>query len=324
MDKLKENAFALSLTGVGIVILALAFFLIYTPLAALGRQERELADLRKKLTKFAEAELTPCTKTLKYHERNLMETQGELAESLQYVETRLGRFNEYFDNVREQPDLGVFFSRYEDEIRRLVERYRTRFGITAADAEAVAKLMPKVDVRVQNDRSDPAGSVVNIPLAMKEYWVIEAIFEACEALELGGLQEISLPQRVDERSSRTAAAASRREEAAKGYFTTSVFEASVKIEMPFSKLGDFLSRLYGDVRVPVVGVSSMRFVKTEEWLAKYQPLRIDVELDKEGKPVTEEEAKKKTIFDVEPPVNFDISLQVISWEGKQETPETPE
>ncbi len=161
----------------------------------------------------------------------------------------------------------------------------------------------------------------NIPLAMMEYWIIEAVFKACDTLKLGGLQEIALPTEFKEEK----VSKGRRAKGPQSNYVARDIEATVTIEMRFSQIEDFLLNLFDNPRVPFVDVTEIKYSKTEEILNSrlklVERMNIGAESLEDGAngQGDEEDAKLVEFPIPEPPVLVEIKLRALSW-GKRKLP----
>jgi hypothetical protein len=177
---------------------------------------------------------------------------------------------------------------------------------------------------------------------MKEYWILQAIFEVCHKLKIGGLEEISLPDRTGSR--RRGRSVASREDEEKGYFKTDTIDAQVRARMRFSRIEPFLTELLDHPRVPFVGVVSLRMSKSEEDVKPFQGLVKEILPDaaaagsaeetsgaaETGPPTgTEPIATEPTETEsapaagdteelAEPTVLVDMTLRVLSFQGRRE------
>jgi hypothetical protein len=292
MDKLKQNAFWIGLGGVGLVLLVLIFFLVWQPLSGIETTNQEITELKKQIEK--EATRKPYVATKKYGAwLKAREAKDKDARDaiVGFYDTQGTGFDEYFDGGTTPPETALFAARYKDEVEKLVNAYREKHKI-APNPDKPEENVPKVDVFTA-DQIDES----KVPVAMKEFWIIQAVFEAVNKLELGGLKEISFAGR---------ATADR--EAPLPY--NKWVGVKVTLELPFSKLENLLTELYSSQRVPFQ-LEDLECRKIPESLSQFAAF-------KRTKKVKDIEGFSKVKYEEEvpePPVHCDLGLSAFDWTG---------
>lgn len=302
MNKLKENIFGIAVGGACLGLLVLGYFLVFMPLTTLGQKQAELDLKLKDLKTLNDAKKTQFVPTIGYA-RELKQRQetddAALKEGAQYYADRTKPFQVFFGDAAAAPDSATFFAQYQTEIDKLVAAYREKFQIAAAAGQNPEDLAPKVS------KMDLAGAdEAKMAAAMKEFWIIQEVMNACVELELGGLQSIDFPGRttVDKYPHPYYAAVA----------------AEVQIDLPFSKKENFLTRVLESKRVPFV-IESIVMRKKPEDLARYQGL----ELVKDFKQGDNPKAKAFDELVPEPNVSVTARLLGFDWKGIPEQVETP-
>jgi hypothetical protein len=144
--------------------------------------------------------------------------------------------------------------------------------------------------------------LATIPVAMKQFWIIKAVFAACDQLKLDGLQTIDFPERPREGQDTKSAS-----ESALDY---SLIPVDIQIDLRYSDAKRFIAELFKDSQVPFLTLDSVKLAKTPDVLRQFATLVRSGALS-----ATEDEARKKAYDDVvpEPKVAATISLRVLDW-----------
>ena len=138
-----------------------------------------------------------------------------------------------------------------------------------------------------------------IPRAMKEFWVVQELFKACNKFEIGGLQKVDFAGRLTVDKNPLP--------------FRSYVEATVVIELPFSKLENFMSELYASTRVPFV-LKEMTLTKTPEILGKHLSMETSVEF----KDPRQSQTQDYDALIPEPNMVATMTLRALEWRGVPE------
>lgn len=318
MDKLKENAFAVSLGAIGVLLLVLAYFLVYRPINDLSAQGRSVDSALSKLRQVDAREETPSEDLVRAKRRQRQEAADALENGRKYFDKRVVPFQKYFGDADAPLDMGSFYSQYEDGINQFVAQYRQKHGISAEEDTSGGSgsgrkaPRPRLQERIRSE-ADPMTAEAAIPLAMKEFWIIESVFAACEKLDLGGLEEINLPTRVERESRRTATETETEgeEEAPEEYFEFEHLDATVVIRLRFGDIQKFLVELLSSERVPYVDIVGLEIRKVED----------DVKAREE---FVRGFLKKDSVANAEPAepdVLVTVVLRALDWKGEKKPAE---
>jgi Na+-transporting methylmalonyl-CoA/oxaloacetate decarboxylase gamma subunit len=299
MDKLKANIFGIAVGGIGIVLLVLAFLLVVQPLQSLGGIQSQIEEQTKKLQTLRKKKTIAVKEYLDHLKAKEAADNAALSEGVRTYEEQSKAFLAFFDGTNAQPDLNDFVTQYSDGIKKLIDDYRVKFKI-AVEAEQADQAPPKVA------KIDPIDES-RIPLAMKEFWITSEIFAALNSLGVGGLKEIMYPRLVEQKETVP-------------YRAYQVVQ--VKVEMPFSKIENFITELYASKKVPFL-LKDLSYQKTPESLGLFQALSRTEDYKDQG------EAKRAGYDELvpEPGVLVSMTLLALEWQGiPAEAPagETPE
>jgi len=300
MNKLKENIFAIAVGGMGIVLLVLLFFLVLRPLQSLGDKERKIDAETKNFAALAKRKELAIRPFLELLRKKKDANEAALKEGIAFYEEQAKTFLSYFDGATDPPPLNQFQTAYVDAIKKLVDEYRVKFGIKV-EAEAKEGAPPKISqVELAED--------TRIPVAMKEFWIIQEIFQALNKLEIGGLKEIDFPSRLVEPKEPPP-------------YRRHV-SATVRVEILFSKIEPLLTELYSSKTVPFI-LEEFTYQKIQDpnspsRIGEYQALQRDKDFKKEADASKD---KYETLIP-EPNVMATLKLIAIDWKGIPEEKET--
>ena len=185
---MSDKMFAYSVAGIGVILLALAWFLVIGPLTTLTAKEQDLNAVSSKVKGWLRKREYPSEKAMEYEEKGHAVAQKNYAEAKSFIEDKRDRFNRYLDESTERPAPGDFYPPISDAINHNADlagggknglrvEYRKQFGIKV-DAELPdADQIPIVDInKLEEINNDPDL----IPVTMKQYWIAESIFQACK------------------------------------------------------------------------------------------------------------------------------------------------
>jgi hypothetical protein len=293
MNKLKENAFEIATGGVLVLLLALVYFLVWQPMSTLGAKQARLEAKTKELRGLNDAKKTPEVPTQAYLE--LLTSRGEveknaISRGIEYYAEKGKKFQLFFEDAATAPDSATFLAAYTDGIRKLREEYQGKFGIKLTDPGAdVNQIPPRVSTR--DNLSD-----TDIPVAMKEFWITKAVFDACTALGIGGLQAVDF-------QGRTAV-----EKTPHPYYGK--LPVQVTVELPFAKIENLVSKLLADERVPLI-LEELEAKKKAEPMASFKDLAVVHDFKEVG------EAKKAAYQELvpEPDVVAVMKFHGLDWKG---------
>ena len=304
MDKLKENAYWISLGAIVVVLLLLVWFLVVARIyggsgdtvRTLGAKlERDLSSIEK----FTRLDYVPTSAYEEHLQKALERVRLDHNDGAREYNDARERFSQFFDGTPEVPDAGLFASTYHEKIEELIKNYREEFGIEARVDDEEDKVQAEVP---GVDRLDQAEIVAdNVPIAMKEYWIAEAIFDALTKLKIGGLQTVRFPGRLG------------RKDAEEENEHFALIDVALMIEMPFSKIEDLISELFGDDRVLFV-FDGLEITKSVQHLKPFMALKKVVEFE------NRDDADGAAYADVvdEPNVSVVLTLKVLHWKGLDE------
>jgi len=293
MNKLKENIFAIGVGGACLGLLVLGYVLIFMPLTTLGQKQAELDTKLKDLKALNDSKKTLFVPTPDYAKelaRKQEADEAALKEGEQFYADRTKPFQLFFDDAATPSDSATFVSRYQTEIDKLVTAYREKFKIAAAAGQNPDDLVPKVskmDLAVADETKMAA--------AMKEFWIIQDVLNACMELDLGGLQSVDFPGR------------SAVEKNPHPYYATII--AEIQIDLSFSKKENLLTKILESKRVPFV-IDSIVMRKKPEDVAKYQGLEL-VKVFKQG-----ENPKAKPFEELVPEPNVSVTIRLLGFDWK--------
>jgi len=292
MDKITQNLFGIAAGGAGVVLLALGYFLIVKPLGELRGLEDQIDKKKAELANLNNPAKTPKVPTKEYKNRLLDDKaalEGALTKAIGVYDSKAEQFSKYFEDSSEQPSVNNFSARYNDAITKLIADYRAKFKIVVSQEEpekAPPEVVKRTDILPDQ-----------IPEVMKEYWAAEEVFSACNALEIGGLKKIDWQRQVETAS----------KEAHPNYREVTT---TVTVEMPFSKIENFLTRLYESNRVPFI-LEELTFRKPPELVAPYVDMEHPVNYDDLEKVSAPDQ--KYDVLIPEPSVAVTLKLHALDW-----------
>ncbi|MBI4601904.1 MAG: hypothetical protein HY721_08070 [Planctomycetes bacterium] len=293
MDKLKQNAFWIGVGGMGVVLAVLLYFLVVDPLMKVADVQAEIDAKTDELQKAAKRKPEVAGRDYRDHLRKQRDQVKDARDRGIEVYDGLGRdFDRFFDEQDTPPGLSEFAARYKDDVDKLVKAYRDKHAIKPPE-ENPESMPPKVGLMLDGLVEE------KIPQAMKELWVIQAVFQAVDKLNLGGLKEIEFPGRnVPEKE-------------VPEY--NRWVDPTVKIELPFSQIENLLTELYSAPRV-LFQLEELTCHKVPESVAPF------VKIDRPEKVKAGTDPSKVRYEDVvlEPPVVCDLKLRVFDWTGVPE------
>jgi len=281
---------------VAVVLLAMLYFFVFQPISALGQKETELDAEIKKLEKYNDKKRElPTKKLARALEERAGAIQQSLDEGLKGYDERFASFKQFFGDAAAVGDPGTFSAQHTDAMDTAVKNYREALGITV-DPNAPAQL-PELQRMATTGITDEK----KLAEAMREYWIVKDVIDACTKLKLPGLQKIDLTT-------------GRAQDKQKSPYWKPI-PAQVTIEMPFSQIENLLTELYASKRVAFV-LETLGATRKPDTKGAYQGL----ERASQFKSV--DEAKSKTYAQLAPEPNLvvDIKLYAIEWIGAAEAP----
>lgn len=310
MDKLKENLFAVALGGVCLVLLVLAFFLVYQPWMSLGERVGEVQALDQKLGRYERASPLPTSQVHEAYVARKDRAESDLQSAVSFYDTRAKAFQLYFGNAEQVLDQGQFYSQIADEAKTLLDTYRTNFSIQLPESSSQnAKLAPEV-TGIPLEPGDPDATRENISATMKRYWMLDAIVDAATALDIGGLRVIEFgTEKAGRRRSSGASGASGEEGAKKPPYVVDHVDVTVKASMKVDQISSFLERLFTHEVVPFVAATRMTYDKPQERLEKHKLLEIVLVEDPDAVSTPVAELIEEPLVDVE------LDLRALDWRG---------
>jgi hypothetical protein len=295
MDKLKKNAFAISISGIVLAALVLLYFLV------IGKIQAELgADGVKGQLDKVQKDLNKLSKSAKVeYGENWFKTSQQAHQALkeaadagkEFYEANREKFNEHHPEDMSPDDPSSFRAFYDSNVEKLQEDYRKLFlrpAVVAKEGEpapaaapgteapepaagdaqgqpapaaaqpAAATPVPAVEPASKSGEEGATrypevqlykniGTVDDIQRARKEFWILSELFRVATEQKIGGLQQISFPERgvsTGSASSKAAAAAGAAEPREYRWI-----KSRIVLEMPLLKLDPFLTALFQSNRV---------------------------------------------------------------------------
>ena len=312
MDKLKETAYWISLGAAVIVLLGLVWYLVLARIflssgATVATQKEKLEQSLKAIQGYNESEFVPTEKYESHLKDTLDLFRLDHNDGARYYNTRQERFGQFFGGETEAPSSGLFASTLEESIEAIVENYRQKFNITEGDEEGDENGRDKDDaVRIPTVSHIDSAEIsdLNVPIAMKEYWITDGIFKALEKLEIGGLKSIGFPGR-----NLTG------RDAADDEGPYRLIDVEATIHMPLSQLEDLITELFRDERALFL-LDGFEAQKTFQQLNPYLALTQTAEFDNRD---LADQARYADIVK-EPDVKILLKLKALDWNGVAEIP----
>lgn len=288
MDKLKENIFAIGVVAIGIVLLVLIALLVVVPLGDLSATRATIDTRVNELQNAAKRIPIAIKEVQDFYELEKERNTRALDEAVAFYDALAEPFGLFFDSQKEPPPIDTFVAMYKDRIDGLVSAYREKFKIQAAP-DKPEETPPKID------RLEPIDET-RIGMAQQEYWMIEDVFNTLNALEVGGLLEISFPGRLSQ--DRTT------------YLYRRYKDVTVKLAIPFSKVENFVTHLVSSRVVPLL-IEELSIQKAQESLPTYLPLEHSQDFETAS-------AAARVEYDAaipEPSVVVTLKLVALIWQG---------
>ena len=294
MDKLKENAFALSLGGVAVVLLALAYFLIYKPLGELGTKSDEVSRRLNGVGKYLRADEVPSPELVAVRNGIANNEKRNLAEALEFYDQKAQKFGLYFEDVPTAPETLEFSAQRQEQIKLLLG-----FELASRSADDRPLLDASFEIEPTPD---------NIPRLQKQFWMMQAIVNAAKTID----REVeSIDFKRPKRPKRPRGKAARSDDDKKGEppFVVDFVPVTVTMEMRFAQIREFLGLLYSDDRVPFVDVDEISYLKSSESLIR----QLAVRTEHDPKASNQKASFDETIQ--EPTVQVVMKLRALDWGG---------
>ena len=326
MASLKQHGFTIGFIACVLLLGAMAWFLVWKPISDLRNSNTLLEKKKGEVENFVNAEVLPTPEYREEAAKKTAEIKNEFVQAVETFAKRGARFQRFFDEAKRAPDSTSFQGQYNDRLigsNGLRETYRQRFKIgqnvgEEEDEDEEASQMPIIETLEASEFTEEG-----ILRGMKQVWIAEAIFEACNELDIGGLREIKFVDMERVRSRRGKTAAKEEEEKdPKPELQFEVIETLVKVRMPYGKLQEFLVRLTKNDRVPFLEPEELSYLVVEEELKEFGSLARVFEYDTEQGAKSVEESYSKLV--TEPPVEVDLRLRVLDWKGVEMPPEESE
>ncbi|MGQ9589690.1 MAG: hypothetical protein ACUVYA_05275 [Planctomycetota bacterium] len=293
MDKLKENLFPISVGAIGIALLVLAYLLVFSRWQALGTTTGQVRDQIQRLRTISRKRPLPIEEQKRQLEEELESKAAALRDAADFYEQKAVPFRMFFENSTEPQPLSTFVSLYNDGVTKLIDEYRTKFGIKVE--EGAQEVRPRVSKIEPMDES-------RLERAMREYWIIAEVFRALEAHGVGGLKSIEFPGRdVAPREPPP-------------YWRNIAF--TVEADVEFSKLEDMLTELCASPVVPLI-LEELTVRKAPDSVAKY--LALDTQAT-----FKDAVAASRPTYDElvpEPPAAVTLKFTAVDWKGVPELQE---
>jgi len=290
MDKIKENLFPISVGAIAVVLLAMIYFLVYSPLSELHSTEKSLNTQKGAIDKLAALPMVPTKKYVDYLEEQKLTDEQDIQEALAFYDGRAAKFREYFGGQPEAPGFSAFTGLLNDALSDKLRQYQSDYVPDEEIADATNPQAGRPSVEIP-----PPMVPEDMSRTMREYWIFEEILNACTELELGGLVSIAYPLRLNPE---------------KGEFYNWQ-QVLVEIHMPPSKVEDLLTKLFSSERVPFV----MKDVVAKN-IQRYA--ESFVEIIRRGKFANQNESESHSYEEVvpEPPMHVTLTLNALNWTGE--------
>lgn len=271
MDKMKDNLFGLGVFLVVVVLGGAGYSLVWSPEADLAMQRKALDKAKDDLEGFISKEVLPTEEYVRKITVAQEKMEDIFDEAVGVFQGRCEAFHLFFSDQEQVPVVSEFSGQYQDSSTSLRTKYWEKFphkavegkeGESAKEEEDPEKRAPIIEMVKDTDIEGPE-SEAKMRQAMKQYWISEAVFSACDQLEIGGLQSIDFPVEKERSSSRRSRKKSE-PEAPTSKVVYAKVEATVLLHMKYSKLKEFLGALYKNPRVPFLEPKSVEFGKIED------------------------------------------------------------
>lgn len=300
MDKIKENLFGI---GVGVLVVLLAVFLYFWTLAPvfseIGSVEGRLSTQRRELSGFEKQTPFPTDDYVAYREKRQSEIDGAVQLGEDFYAKRKEFFDQLFPEFPALPPPGDFRALFSTRIQELKTAYLDKFPREVEqDPRSKEPIDPASTLQLEERTVNTAEDV---PVAMKHFWIIEDVFNSLTELELGGLRSVTFPRPGRDSIEPPA--------------TYDVIRAEVTVEMPLSRVGALLERLFASTRVPFIDVERLEVTRAPE------SVRTDLVIQKDYQKPQDAEADREGAVGPEPPVMATLLLQAMDWKGLPEETE---
>ena len=325
MDKLKNNLFVPGVALVVLLLLGGGYLLIFVPKGELDANSKKLTATEKKLSRLLKSKVLPTKEYVRKITTAQVEMEETFEEAVSVFSRRCDAFQLFFADESQVPAVSVFYAQYETAIQNPTTGLRAKYWgkfpspTVEGEEEDLEKKSPTVEMVKDTEISGPEGQA-KMGQAMKQYWISEAVFEACHQLGIGGLQSIEFPVEKE----RTSRRGSKKEEVdvPKSKASYDKVGASVLIHMEYSKLKGLLAVLYKNSRVPFLEPKSVEFGKIEDSVkdfSKYirqqtfQSRALADAAEKAGEPAAQE-----------PLVKVRLELVALDWKGVERSEDDSE
>jgi hypothetical protein len=288
MDKLKENLYSIAVGLTVVVLLALSWFFVWRPIEELSSEEAALKRWTEDLQDYNRADFVPTAAYRSYLEEKREEKSKDLQEGVEWYEEKLGAFKKYFDGSDQVPQVGGFEAQLTTRLGELQSAYRQQFELPVDFVEN-----PQSPPVVGRRTIDPTRATEDIAGAMKEFWIIEAVFQACGKLGLGGLKKIDFPGRRE------------KDKDAPPYHALILTE--VVIDLPYHQLENLMTELFSSERV-LLELEGLTVEKNPDLLEQYGKPRevpFDTKVQSDG--------KSHRDLVVEPNVTGTLTFHAVDW-----------
>jgi hypothetical protein len=297
MDKIKQNLFAIS---IGALALALAAFIYFWPvnqiLSGIDGADQRLKSVDSRLNKFLKADPVPSEE---YHDA-LAERQKQLERTIldaeDYMSAKQRRFNEFFEDKSENTSPADFKATFSTQVAEIKKKYLERFKRLSPE-DAVAQGKDAKDVMPFDVQETDVSDQATVKRAMKQFWIIDQVFQTLTKMELGHLLSVRFPT-------------ARPKDELPAPPTLDLIRVNIEVQLPLAKLESFLQDLFASERVPFLDVES---VQVERVPAQTIPNRI-IEKSYDRSQLAEQDRETFT-SQPEPEVEATLVLTVMDWKG---------
>lgn len=282
---MNKNLFGLGVFLVVAVLGGGAWKLVKEPLDGLTDIADDIGDKEGRLKAFLRSaeddddestvNILPTTSYAKKIRVSQEQMKDTFAETVELFDQRCELFQLFWELPKEDtprftdrpPNLaesGDFNAAYRDGNNDLREKYWEKFPAPVVDegedAAGEEEDLENKAPTVEMVRSEEIAG--NMPRAMKQYMITEAVFAACHQLGIGGLQSVEFPVERARSSSRRSTRKKKEEEEETGSKVVyKKVEARVVLHMQYSKLQGMLRALYNSPQVPFVEPRIIEFGK---------------------------------------------------------------